>query len=216
MVLGVESSENPAGIRAAYRDLAKRLHPDLAGEQSTPAFIELNRAYDVLSDADRRQHYNEWLRSIDASDDGVLKPHHSPPPVVREHLTILGEPEAISPSFEAMYERFQRNFTGVGVPKSEHLEALNFEVFLTPAESAWGCVVPLGVPVFLRCPHCGGLGHDGWFPCIHCRQQGLVEFEQTVRIRIPPLLPSGSVLEVSLQGLGIHNFYLRLHIVLLE
>ena len=34
MVRGVSSTESPRGIRAAYRDLAKRLHPDVAGEQA--------------------------------------------------------------------------------------------------------------------------------------------------------------------------------------
>lgn len=111
-----------------------------------------------------------------------------------------------------MRDRFLRNFTGLGVPKSEHLESLNVEVLLTPEEAAGGCVVPVGVPVFARCPRCRGTGHDWVFPCLNCQQQGLIETEVSVPVRIPPLVTPGAIFELPLDGLGIHNFFLRLHV----
>ena len=211
MILGVSSTESDRGIRAAYRDLAKRLHPDVAGEQATRSFQEVSEAYGVLSDPQRRREYNSKLSR--AEDGGMVTVRRSPPePLVREPVTILGNRDGIRPSFEAMYDRFLRNFTDIGVPKSEHLEGLNFEVLLTPAEASRGCVVPIGVPVFSRCPQCGGSGHDWMFPCAYCQQQGMIEGEERLRIRIPPMAPSGSIYEIPLRGLGIHNFYLRLHV----
>ena len=211
MVLGVSSSETTGGIRAAFRDLAKRLHPDVAGEQATRSFQEVAEAYDVLSDPHRRREYN---RKLSLAESGEIIPARSAPPapVVREPIAILGNPAGIRPSFEAMYERFRRNFTGIGVPKSEHLEGLNLEVLLTPEEASRGCIMPLGVPVFSPCTQCGGSGRDWVFPCAYC-QQGMVESEAVVRIRIPPMVRSGSIFEIPLQGLGIHNFYLRLHVL---
>jgi DnaJ-class molecular chaperone len=211
MILGVSSTESANGIRAAYRDLAKKLHPDVAGEQATRSFQEVSEAYAVLSDPQRRREYNNELSRSEG--DGFVNVHRGPPrPVMREPITILGNPEGISPSFEAMHERFFRNFTGIGVPKSERLEGLNFEVLLTQEEAARGCVVPVGVPVFTRCPQCRGTGHDWVFACTYCRRQGIVEHEALLRIQIPAGAPSGSTFEVPLRGLGIHNFYLRLHV----
>jgi DnaJ domain len=46
MILGVPRTESPGGIRSAYRGLAKKLHPDVAGEQATHAFQEITEAYD--------------------------------------------------------------------------------------------------------------------------------------------------------------------------
>ena len=43
-------------VKRAYRDLAKNLHPDTGGDEE--AFKELNRAYSVLSDADKREFYD--------------------------------------------------------------------------------------------------------------------------------------------------------------
>jgi molecular chaperone DnaJ len=211
MILGVSSSESPRGIKAAYRDLAKRLHPDVAGEQATRAFQQISEAYAVLSDAQRRRDYNDKLKR--ASEGEVVAVRRVPAePLVREPLTIFGNPEGARPSFEAMYDRFLRNFTGIAVPKSEQAEGLNFEVVLTPEEASRGCVVPIGVPVFTRCPQCGGSGRDWVFPCVYCQQQGMIENAEVVRIRIPPMAPSGSIYEIALESLGVHNFYLRLHV----
>lgn len=210
MILGVSSTESPSGIRAAYRDLAKRLHPDVAGAQTTRAFQEVSEAYSVLSDPQRRRDYNHKLKRA-ADGDGVVvaRPRE---PLIRDPVSIIGHPESIRPSFEALYDRFLRNFTGIGVPKSEQLEGLNFEVLLTRDESARGCVVPIDVPVFSRCPQCGGSGRDWVFPCAYCQQQGLIEKEERLHVHVPPMAPSGSLYQIPLRGLGIHNFYLRLHV----
>jgi hypothetical protein len=50
------------------------------------------------------------------------------------------------------------------------------------------------------------------FPCVSCGAEGVIATEQVIRIRIPPRVPSGSVIEVPLDGLGIQNLYLRLHV----
>ena len=62
MILGVSPTASEARIRTAYHDLARRLHPDVAGQEATHAFQEISEAYDVLSDPRRRREYNEELR----------------------------------------------------------------------------------------------------------------------------------------------------------
>jgi curved DNA-binding protein CbpA len=68
-ILGVPRTESPGGIRAAYRDWAKKLHPDIAGEGATRAFLEVTEAYDVLSDAEHRREYNDRLRQAEVIPD---------------------------------------------------------------------------------------------------------------------------------------------------
>jgi hypothetical protein len=36
--------------------------------------------------------------------------------------------------------------------------------------------------------------------------------EQTIGVRIPEMVRDGTILEVPISGLGIHNFHIRLHI----
>src|SRR5262249_44980799 len=63
LVLGVSRDETSRGIRDAYRQLAKRHHPDLAGPEQAEAFRELVEAYEVLSDAEKRRRYKRGPRA---------------------------------------------------------------------------------------------------------------------------------------------------------
>jgi molecular chaperone DnaJ len=61
-VLGVEKSASDAEIKKAYRKLAKQYHPDVnQGDKASEAkFKELNEAYEVLSDAQKRSQYDQF------------------------------------------------------------------------------------------------------------------------------------------------------------
>ena len=65
--LGVAGSASPEDIRKAYRRLAKKLHPDLnpGNKVSEELFKEVTGAYDLLSDSDKRQRFDNG--EIDAS-----------------------------------------------------------------------------------------------------------------------------------------------------
>lgn len=169
-----------AYIHALSSRRSTNARPDVAGEQATRAFQEVSEAFNVLSDPERRREYNRELsRYDDGNPVAVLHSRRSRRrSIVRDAVTILGNPEGVFPSFEALHDRFLRNFTGLRVPKSEHVEALDFEVLLTPEEAWHGCVVPIVVPVFQRCPQCGGSGRDWASSCAYCRQKGMIETEE--------------------------------------
>jgi curved DNA-binding protein CbpA len=81
-VLGVGRNATAAEIRAAYRELVARYHPDkhtgnplegLAAEK----MAEINRAYEVLSDANRRAAYDRGVSDFRAAS-GSPWPRHAP------------------------------------------------------------------------------------------------------------------------------------------
>ena len=61
-VLGVSRGASEADIKKAYRKLAKENHPDLhPGDKEAEArFKEVNEAYEVLSDADKKARYDQY------------------------------------------------------------------------------------------------------------------------------------------------------------
>ncbi len=211
VILGVPREVSPRGIRIAYLELAKRHHPDRVGESGKGTFQEVQEAYETLSDPEKRRRYNSLLDESERQQR-LCQWARTPVVMVSEPISIVEQPETFLPSFDAFFERWARNFTGIGVPKGERVEGLNIEVVLTPAEAGRGIMLPIEVPTFHKCPFCDGMGHDWVFPCSYCSEQGVVEKRESIRVNVPPMVKPGTVLEVPLKGLGVHNFFLRLHI----
>jgi molecular chaperone DnaJ len=216
VVLGVSRTETMAGIRAAYRARAKQLREDRGDEQVSPAFPEIHEAYQVLSDAGRRRTQDLNLRAAQERAAGPLPPGASEREAVlppdRPAVTLLADPEGIHPSFESLHERLLRNFTGIGVPKSERIEGLNMDLVLTTEEATHGLALRVRVPTVHSCPACGGSGIDWAFPCALCERQGVVQEDDVVPVHIPPGSRTGTVVEVPLEDLGVHNLVLRFHV----
>jgi len=57
-VLGVRADSSAEGIKRAFREKAKRLHPDIAGEKTAADMRRLLAAYEVLSNEERRERYD--------------------------------------------------------------------------------------------------------------------------------------------------------------
>lgn len=70
-VLGVDRNATQEEIRKAYRRLARKYHPDVNKEpDAEEKFKEIKEAYDVLSDPQKRAHYDQFGHSDGMSDSG--------------------------------------------------------------------------------------------------------------------------------------------------
>lgn len=71
-ILAVSESADDATIKKAYRKLAKEFHPDVTGgdKKKTERFKEINEAYDVLSDKEKRAAYMR-LKNAPVRPDGM-------------------------------------------------------------------------------------------------------------------------------------------------
>ena len=59
--LGVNKNSSPDEIKQAYRKLAKKYHPDLNHEpDAADKFKEVQEAYDILSDSDKKARYDQF------------------------------------------------------------------------------------------------------------------------------------------------------------
>lgn len=80
-LLGIPPDADNDSLKRAYRQLARRYHPDLAGPDGALQMKRINRAYDVLSDSEKRLQYDTLLGgSIDLRKGGLMRPR----PVARK------------------------------------------------------------------------------------------------------------------------------------
>ena len=214
LTLGIPLSESTAGIRQAFHEIVKRYHPDRVGSERLGFFQEIVEAYHVLADPERRRDYDRGLYHADVSTPAAAAPLSvdACQGDLPEAMSILRTLCIKDAPFEAALARVSGRLTAAEVDRKEYCEPLNTAVLVSADEAIHGGVILLAVPSCSPCDRCGGSGHEGLFPCALCDGEGLIEEQETVRVRLLPMVGDGTVVNVPLRGLGVHNFYLRLHI----
>jgi len=61
-IIGVSKNASAEEIRNKFRELVKKTHPDKTKEDSEEKMAELNKAYEILSDKERREKYDKYLK----------------------------------------------------------------------------------------------------------------------------------------------------------
>ena len=216
--LGLDDHERAAVIRGAYRDLVRRFHPARVGPGGGENFRAIADAYRILSDSSLRRSYDEARSRNDGAsarrastattDQGDARPSKPLAPPI-ESLSLRRAPLAVSCAGEAMLARFARNFTGVGVPKSESADCLTVRLIIARSDREEGVMIRLGLPVLVRCDACAGHGAAVLRQCRACDGDGFVESERAIAVTIAAAPADGSSSDLSLAPLGIHNFYLH-------
>jgi molecular chaperone DnaJ len=215
MVLGVSPWESSRGIRQAFRELANRYHPDRIGPERLHFFQEILQAYRILTDPERRSQYDQGVSYTGAKGGAPQTPVSSsvenrgdlPRPIPTLRVISINDLP-----FEAALALVSVSLTSAERVSKEHPKPLNARVILTSDEAVQGGAIFIAVPSCSPCERCGGSGREGLFSCRRCDGEGLIEEEEMVRVQIPPMIGDGTLMEVPLRGLGVHNFYLRLHI----
>ena len=72
-VLGVDKNATPADIQKAYRNLARRFHPDLHPDDKTAKgkFQKVQAAFDVLNDSKKRELYDRYGSAFESAAAGA-------------------------------------------------------------------------------------------------------------------------------------------------
>jgi DnaJ-class molecular chaperone len=218
VVLGIRRDESPAGVRSAFRDLARRYHPDRAGPAAARFFRELVEAYYVLSDTERRASYDRGLEHGEPSSPHLGTAVTAPPvplrpepePLVPETVSILHDFHVTRPSYDEVFERFFRNFARSKPRTPRAMEPLRLQVIIGREQAMRGGALTLGVPVFYPCIRCHGTGGLGAIACESCDGVGLVQEQEPLAVHVPSGVRDGTILELPLRGVGIHDMYIEL------
>ena len=189
-VLGVAPDAGADEIKRAYRQLARRYHPDISGDDRAAAFLEVARAYEVLADPKRRLKYDTTLQERLGRRDW-----------------FADEVAIDFPSVSSVLDGMRHSFFG-GL-RSARLAA---EIELSPHEAFRGALVPLQIPLRATCADCGGRGEvwDEW--CAACGGSGEVAADYPLRLRIPAGVQSGSRYHFSVMPAGMAPAMVELRI----
>src|SRR5580700_82909 len=229
-VLGVNRGAGEAELKKAYRRLAIQFHPDRnpGDKDAEEKFKELNEAYQILSDAERRAQYDRFGH---AAFQGPQGPGG------------FGGFD-FTQGFEEVFSDIFGDFFGTGRGRSRSRSRrgddlrydleVEFEEAargsekvvkfqrLTMCESCNGSRARGGSEGARTCPNCRGTGQvrtqQGFFsisttcgqcrgegsiiadPCPKCQGQGRIRRPESLSVRIPPGVDNGSRLKLRAEG----------------
>lgn len=204
-ILGVPRGASDREVKQAYRRLARRYHPDVnpSDRAAEERFKEINEAYTVLSDPQKRARYDQlgssggfgggldWEQILSRARAGA-----------RNGRSGVGG-SVFSDFFETLFGQgfdttggapgWQRGFRQPGPDSEQPLEVTLDEVLNGSRR-----VVTVQAPEV--CGACQGRGAVGGRPCRTCRGRGTTLRDRRIEVKIPPGVRDGSRVRLAGEG----------------
>ena len=226
-VLGVNRQATQEEIKKAFRRLARQYHPDVNKNTDAEAkFKEINEAYEVLSDREKRNSYDRF--------------GHTGPQAGFGGFGDFGGFGGVEDIFESFFGGMRTAPTRRGPSRGADLR---YDLAVAFEEAVFGCEKEIVISRHevcpqcqgsgaepgtqpIRCPQCNGTGEVrrqqqtflGSFvqvttcprcqgereivtsPCTECRGQKVVEVERTISVKIPAGVDAGTRIRLAGEG----------------
>ena len=173
-VLGLSKGASGDEIKKGYRAKAKELHPDRNSDNpnAETMFKEVNEAYDVLKDADRKAAYDRYGH---AAFEGGIGGGGRPG----------GGPGDFSSAFSDVFDDLFGDFMGGGRGNSRNRASrgsdLRYNLQVTLEDAYSGLQKSINIPTSVECGSCNGTGAEGGSEpttCPTCSGMGKVRATQ--------------------------------------
>ncbi len=216
-VLGISRDADDKAIKTAYRKKARQYHPDVntTDASAEEKFKEINEAYEVLKDPDKRSRYDQygsdWERyqqttasgtaskSGDFSDwfSGGRRTGRS-----QRYEQSGSDSTGFSDFFETLFgDTFGRTSTRQR-PRVRPQRGQDYEYALEISllEAYSGTSRRFDVQVQERCETCHGTGLTGNTVCAVCGGDGYLRRSKTLEVKVPAGVRTGSKIRITGQG----------------
>lgn len=216
-ILGVSRGASADDIKKAFRKLARKYHPDVnpGDKKAEERFKEINEAYEVLSDAQKRQKYDtlgpNWQEQFGPAAGAGYGGTR------RTYTYGGGSPfgsgfdtegaSGFSDFFEALFGRSMggRGASGMGGGGFQDMrrragDNIEQPVEVTLQEAYTGGSRTFSLQSTEVCPTCRGTGEVGNKTCPTCNGQGQVPRIKRLQIKIPAGVDNGSRIRVAGEG----------------
>ncbi len=221
-VLGLDRDADTAEVKAAYRRLALKYHPDRnpGDRDAEERFKDINEAYAVLSDPQKRDRYDRFgtvdesatfsgdifdiFASVFGGNMGGARPRQrgQPGEDLEARLTVTLEQARAGETVEVELNRYttcdrchgdRADPDGEGKRTCPTCQGMG--QVRTQAQSFFGAVVTTRT-----CPQCQGLGQVVTDPCTKCAGLGRMETHDKIEVKLPRGIDGGYRLRVGGQG----------------
>ncbi len=224
--LGVKRNATESEIKSAYRKLARKYHPDVnKTKEAEEKFKDINEAYEVLSDKDKRQRYDSLGSNWQGGAD------YTPPPGFEnfsfnfnqggaQSFNFGGNTGGFSDFFASLFGDmmgaqgagaggfngfdFTQTSRGASSRRASQQPADNLDITKTLNVTAKEIFDKKPISVSYtqidKCGYCNGGGY-----CSHCGGTGILSTPKTIKVKLPKDIQEGK--KVRLKGEGKTDAY---------
>ncbi len=200
-VLGVSRDAEAADIKKAYRRLARKHHPDVnpGNADAERRFKEIQEAYAVLSDADKRRQYDTY-GTVDEIPSSGFDPFRRAGQWQEAGPVHFSFSEAGIPDLGDLFgEVFSGRTTARRArPRAGSDQEMTVEIGFE--EAVRGTTLTLPIQRRVRCDTCGGSGGEGPRGCPACHGAGVVIASERLRVKVPEGIDDGKRVRVAGKG----------------
>lgn len=206
-ILGIKKDATDKEIKQAYRRLARKYHPDVnPGDKTAEGkFKEINEAYEILSDKDKRRKYNKYGDKWQYADQ-FEQAERQQQSYYRDfgqggrgstfHFSgdVGGMDDILEELFGGRAGAFQRR------AQPRRGQDLESPVEITLEEAYSGTNRTINLQFEKPCSACKGTGRIQNLPCSVCRGSGMEPDVKRIEVKIPAGVHTGSRVRVAGKG----------------
>jgi DnaJ-class molecular chaperone len=202
-ILGVSKEATTDEIKKAFRKLARKYHPDVnpGDKKAEEKFKEINEAYEVLSDSEKRKKYDtlgpNWQEQFGPQFNRRTYTYRTSP---MDFDTGSG----FSDFFEALFGR--STMGGMGGTRTQESfrrrvgDNIEQPVEVTLQEAYAGGSRTFNIQSTEVCSACRGTGEINGRICATCGGQGMLTNTKRIQVKIPAGVDTGSKIRVAGEG----------------
>jgi molecular chaperone DnaJ len=207
-VLGVDRSASAAEVKKAYRKLARKYHPDVNPDnaEAEQRFKEIQEAYAVLSDDEKRKQFDTFGR-VDGIPDMGFDPFRQASSSWRDAGGVrvdFGDFARGGGGFQDLGdifgELFGRGRTSRARRQPRRGADHEAEVEIAFADAVRGTAVTIPVQRQVGCANCNGSGTTDGRPCESCHGSGVLISTERLRVKVPEGASDGQRVRVAGKG----------------
>ena len=219
-ILGIAEFESAENIKIAYRRLARKYHPDVAGEtaDAISRFKEINEAYEILSNRTKKEEYDRARRFYKYAQEERVNNNY------QSKKTEDVKQSNPNKEFKFSWEDFlsqsqsQKKYQKEEKQTPKKGNDIYSDIDISITEAINGVVKTINMLQSHTCPFCKGRKFANGSICNHCQGKGEISEYKKFNIKIPKGISNKSKIRLSGEGeKGLYggkngDLYITIHI----